>query len=156
MQLNNKLIKKITPPYSFIKFVNGTGNITTNSTSMVYIDSTNGKATINVQNGKMIIIDLTIGGLWITNTGYTPVFDIGLDGVTTKSTSGEKEISPASVIGNMISDGSGRVEVARRFYFVNITPGNHTFYALWRSNNSGATATIGQYAQCYINVREII
>lgn len=153
--LTVELDKSIERTYGMASFGPGESNYSTNSVNHGYIDSTNGKTTITISSGKLVRVDLLIGAWYMSNLDYATYFDIGLDGLATKSSSGESPISSASVSGNVSTNGSLRAELNRTFFFTNTGTGSKTFYALWRTSDATATAYIGTYAGCQIIVTEI-
>jgi hypothetical protein len=162
--ITNNYYSKMDNPQGFIllttsgraQFNNSFGAYTTNSTSKVAINNTTGKVSLNIKKGKLVIVQLRIGGLFINDTGYSPNFDVGLDGAVTTSFSGEQQMSPASFLNNITVDGTSSVEINPTFIFKDITPGVHDFFALWRVDSGTVTAYIGRYATCDMIVTEIL
>ena len=151
-----QVVDSIAVPYAKDVVSNNTGNYSTTSTSQTYIDQTNLNATMTVKYGKLVRVDLQVEGLWSSNIGYNPYFDIGVDGTTTKSTTGEQSTSAAGWGGNnWTTDGASRGAFNGVFFFENLSTGSHTFYPLWRSTNASYTMYIGQYAQIRIFVSEL-
>lgn len=151
----NNTFGPIANPYGITAWGNGNNLISTASTSLGYIDSTYGKSTITVKYGKLIRVDLTIGGIYNSNVGYVIYFNVGLDGTSTTSTTGNLVCSPASYTGNWTADGNYRITYHATFFFTDVSAGSHTFYALWSSSNATITAYLGHYSQHSIVVTEL-
>ena len=152
----------VTPPkvdspvqYSRKSYANGSGDYTTSSTTLVSVDATNLITSLTVKSGKLIRVDATIAGITNNNSGYSVGIDIGMDGVSTTSSSGVVTISPSNWANNWDTAGNSRATESHIFYFTNVSPGSHTFRLLWSSSNSGVTARITQYAQQKIIVTEL-
>ena len=101
------------------------------------------------------MVDLFIGGLFNANIGYEVFFDIGLNGTTTKSTSGECGFAAAQFGNNWATDGTSKVGVYAKFYFVDCGTGSKDFYALWRTGNASYPVYISQYARSFMYVTEL-
>ena len=152
----------VTPPkvdspvqYSRKSYANGSGDYTTSSTTLVSVDATNLITSLTVKSGKLIRVDATIAGITNNNSGYSVGIDIGMDGVSTTSSSGVATIAPSNWANNWDTAGNSRATESHIFYFTNVSPGSHTFRLLWSSSNSGVTARITQYAQQKIIVTEL-
>ena len=141
--------------YSRKSYANGSGDYTTSSTTLVSVDATNLITSLTVKSGKLIRVDATIAGITNNNSGYSVGIDIGMDGVSTTSSSGVVTISPSNWANNWDTAGNSRATESHIFYFTNVSPGSHTFRLLWSSSNSGVTARITQYAQQKIIVTEL-
>ena len=146
----------IAVPYGVVDWSNTSANYSTASTSYGYFDQTNGKVTLTLKYGKLVRVDLIVEGLWNTNTAYSTWFDIGLDGTSTRSTSGDMTTATTAAWGaNWTTDGTSRGIFVGTFFFVDCGTGSKSFYALWRTSNAGATAYAGQYAQHKLIVTEL-
>lgn len=139
------VVDSVAVPYASTIWTNSSGNYSTTSTSFAKILST-GKVDVTVKYGKLVRVDLVIGGIWGANAGYAPNFDVGLDGETTRSTSGPLFMGSADFGGNWSADGSLRGIFVGSFFFANISTGSHSFYPLWKTTNSSYAVYIGQYA----------
>lgn len=103
-----------------------------------YIDQATVKATINVKNGGLVIVFLMVTGFSQSNTGYSTYFTVGLDGLTSTALNGSIPFSSQGL--------NGLGQMCFPFIFKDVTPGDHTFYGLWNSNNSANTSKIATYA----------
>lgn len=144
---------KIETPYSLTQWANNAGTYSTNSTTFAYIDQTNGKTTITIKNGGLVMVDVFIGGLYSTASNVYASIDVGLDGTTTKSTSGARLTAPATWgADNMGTGATQTVGQNHRFYFTGVTAGSHTFYPIWAIYGTAGTVTVAQYAVHWISV----
>lgn len=124
----------------------GSDNTIANAT-FNYINQAGFKADITVKNGGTVLVFLTITGWTHSNAGYSTVFDIGMDGLTTKSNSGQMDFASQGY--------SGMGQLCCMFVFTGVTPGAHTFYPIWNSSNAANTSKIATWATTQVLAVEV-
>ena len=139
-------------PFGITTFINSVGTKSITSGTLAQIDASFA-CTVTLKYGNFVRVDVRLGGLYNSNSGYVIGYDVGLDGITTLSTSGTLSSFPNDESWKV--DASNNTSVNGVFFFTNVTPGSHTFNPLWCSSAGVATAYMSQYSFNYITVMEV-
>ncbi len=109
--------------------------------------------TLEVKKGNTVVVMARVGGLYISNTGYSIVIDAYADDTTASST-GAANMYTSWTYPAMSGD-ANRTEATLCFCFTGLSKGNHTFRLKWRTNNSAAIGYMGQYGGAQIVLFEV-
>lgn len=129
-------------------------SVGTSVTSYNLTNLTGNKELYIQKDNSKVLVFVTVGGLYNNNTGYGIAFDVQMDN-SVLSASGKQYAGSANWGGNMLTDGTRRVQFTGLFVFNNVSKGTHNFRIMWGSDNNSVTATIGAWGSSQMQIIEI-